>query len=458
MVGKLQPLSREFQIVNPDGTPTEYFIRWAQQRQIDIGQGITAAQAQQFIDDALTGHVIQAGTGISVLNPELINDPTVSLDAILGELNDVDLSTPPTDGQVIIWDDTAQMWVPADQSGGGGGGAPWELVYSNSAITNPTSEIDVDVSAYEEILVIGRLVTLASTGYRGVFPSTDGSTFYKTNGDYIAILNAGTETGTFVAGNHETSSSAARDFGVHMDGIRLAGTPKYMRHINTSGAHRLFLADTNPITHIRLAAVASSGGAFINMTGGSVYVFGRPVSGGGGGGRTLISQLTSPTAGTFDFSSLDFTGYNSIEIDLRDIQFSTIGRPGVRFKIGGTVTTNQVYAFSRSGAASGSTEADAASAAAGIGLLDNTSNNWWVVTTATDADAAYNGRITITNPNSTNYKSFLFEGVTPRGNSGTAVFTEGGGAIRDAGVLDGLQIVSENGTISAGTVAIYGVV
>jgi len=178
---------------------------------------------------------------------------------------------------------------------------------------------------------------------------------------------------------------------------------------------------------------------------------------GGGGGRTLISQLTSPTSGTFDFSSLSFTGYNRIEIELDDIAFSTIGRPGINFKIGGTVTTNQVYGFSRTGASSASAETEATSAAASIGLLDGTSNNWWVVTTGTAANAAYNGLVSILNPNSAKWKSFVFTGNTPQGNSGVQSWCEGGGVIRDAGTLDGLQIISSNGTISAGTVKIWGV-
>ena len=51
MPGDLQPLAQNFQIVDGNGFPTPYFIRWAQQRQIDITAGITAAQAQQLIDD-----------------------------------------------------------------------------------------------------------------------------------------------------------------------------------------------------------------------------------------------------------------------------------------------------------------------------------------------------------------------------------------------------------------------
>lgn len=35
-MAKLQPLGNSFQIVDKDGRPTDYFIRWAQQRQEDI--------------------------------------------------------------------------------------------------------------------------------------------------------------------------------------------------------------------------------------------------------------------------------------------------------------------------------------------------------------------------------------------------------------------------------------
>lgn len=64
MVGNLQPLVSNQKIVMPDGTPTEYFIRWAQNRQIDISGGITAAQAQQLIDDWAAARVLTAGIGL----------------------------------------------------------------------------------------------------------------------------------------------------------------------------------------------------------------------------------------------------------------------------------------------------------------------------------------------------------------------------------------------------------
>jgi len=65
MVGILQPLGKQFAIINPDGTPTEYFIRWAQQRQIDIGTSITLEEAQALIDAWAAARDINAGVALN---------------------------------------------------------------------------------------------------------------------------------------------------------------------------------------------------------------------------------------------------------------------------------------------------------------------------------------------------------------------------------------------------------
>jgi hypothetical protein len=66
MTGELQPLVSNQRIVQQDGTPTEYFIRWAQQRQIDIGAGITSEQALLIIEQYIADHVLTAGSGIGL--------------------------------------------------------------------------------------------------------------------------------------------------------------------------------------------------------------------------------------------------------------------------------------------------------------------------------------------------------------------------------------------------------
>jgi hypothetical protein len=142
MPGDAQPLTQGVAIVKDDGSPTDYFIRWAQERQIDITAGITAAQAEQLIVDYLAAHPIQAGTGIAITpSGNLADDPTVSLDAVLDDLNDVDTVTaPPTDGQALVWVDADALWKPGDVASGGGGGGVEAYYNSNntSTVVNPT--------------------------------------------------------------------------------------------------------------------------------------------------------------------------------------------------------------------------------------------------------------------------------------------------------------------------------
>lgn len=89
MAGDLQPLDMQFPIVDPQGRPTLYFTKWAQQRQIDITEAITAAQAAQIIADFLAAHPLIPGTGIQLTPDGNISDHvTIHADvqAILDEV------------------------------------------------------------------------------------------------------------------------------------------------------------------------------------------------------------------------------------------------------------------------------------------------------------------------------------------------------------------------------------
>lgn len=63
MPGNLQPLDEKFPIVGSDGRPTLYFIKWAQQRQIDIEEGITADQAVEIVAQYIAEHPITVDWG-----------------------------------------------------------------------------------------------------------------------------------------------------------------------------------------------------------------------------------------------------------------------------------------------------------------------------------------------------------------------------------------------------------
>lgn len=81
MAGNLQPLDEKFAIVGPDGRPTLYFIKWAQQRQIDITGAITAEQFNELLVEYLLAHQLQEGSGIQITPSGNISDsPTIAAD------------------------------------------------------------------------------------------------------------------------------------------------------------------------------------------------------------------------------------------------------------------------------------------------------------------------------------------------------------------------------------------
>lgn len=56
---------------------------------------------------------------------------------VLNDLTDVDLTTPPTDGQVLVFDEASGTWVAGDQTGGvGGGGSADDLTAFKGATTS----------------------------------------------------------------------------------------------------------------------------------------------------------------------------------------------------------------------------------------------------------------------------------------------------------------------------------
>jgi hypothetical protein len=77
MAGRAQPLDDKFAIVGPDGRPTLYFIKWAQQRQIDITDGITLTD----LTDYLAAHTIHEGVGIQITpSGNLTDGPIIAAD------------------------------------------------------------------------------------------------------------------------------------------------------------------------------------------------------------------------------------------------------------------------------------------------------------------------------------------------------------------------------------------
>jgi hypothetical protein len=125
MAGELQPLDQKFPIVDDQGRPTRYFTQWAQQKQIDISDGITLDQAQQLIDDFAAARQIIAGRALDgggVLSGDVTIDHAESL------------VTPGTYGsatkvpQFVVDQEGHVQGVTEVPISGGGGGGDYSLI------------------------------------------------------------------------------------------------------------------------------------------------------------------------------------------------------------------------------------------------------------------------------------------------------------------------------------------
>jgi hypothetical protein len=146
MAGDLQPLDQKFPIVDPRGNPTLYFIQWAQQRQIDIQNGITAEQCIEIITQYLADHQLQQGSGISIAPSGNISDsPTIAAEvqAILDQIStihgtvlfrgaaDWQALAPGTAGQVLT---SGGPGADVSWAAGGGGGGSLPTYYSGTDV------------------------------------------------------------------------------------------------------------------------------------------------------------------------------------------------------------------------------------------------------------------------------------------------------------------------------------
>lgn len=161
MAGELQPLDQQFAIVDAQGRPTLYFTKWAQQRQIDIGDGITAAQALTIIQQFVADHVLHAGSGIGITpTGNLADSPTIAADvqAILDQITNVRGSVlyrgvagwaalaPGSAGDVLTTNGAGAD--PAWAAGGGGSSHPWYWAPPVAAnFTAATFDVNVPTAA-----------------------------------------------------------------------------------------------------------------------------------------------------------------------------------------------------------------------------------------------------------------------------------------------------------------------
>jgi hypothetical protein len=189
MVGKLQPLSSRFPIVNTDGTPTLYMTQWAQQRMEEIGVAVDVAKATEISQEVVNlydqTYALQAGSGIGITpDGHLSSNPVIAakvqeiLDQIATSRGSVlyrgaagwQALNPGTSGYVLQTNGPGADPTWAAQSGGGGGGTGYAFAI--------TSNTQVSTSAFA---TKGRTITpipsVTLTGVSTVFTVVAGATY-----------------------------------------------------------------------------------------------------------------------------------------------------------------------------------------------------------------------------------------------------------------------------------------
>lgn len=185
MAGTPQPISNLFPIVDGNGKPTLYFMKWAQARQIDIEAGITAAQANTIIEAFFAEHPLIEGTGVTLLpSGNVADDVTVSLaDTAV---------TPDTYG-----DATHVAQITVDQQGritnaaevaisGGGGGGGLAMLEQHTAANSASLDFTTAISAtYDEYMIEFVDVVPANNNVNPIMRmSTNGGSTYDAGANY----------------------------------------------------------------------------------------------------------------------------------------------------------------------------------------------------------------------------------------------------------------------------------
>jgi len=282
MAGQLQPLDEKFAIVGPDGRPTLYFIKWAQQRQIDITAGLTLEQLVEYLD----AHELVEGSGIQIVPSGSLNDsPTISADA--QEILD-QIST--TRGTILYRNASDWVGLPPDTAGkvlqtngagadpswvtpAAGGGATWtEITFYDFAVSGATAAVTANVTPYNDALVVFRDASCVANAIRAIQVSYDnGATWSTGAADYAEVAASGAATGRNSIGLHTGVATAARYSWGLVQALRSTRAAKPVLCPHTLSME--IIGATSPVTNVR--AVCWTGAATSNFAGGTVSIYGR---------------------------------------------------------------------------------------------------------------------------------------------------------------------------------------
>lgn len=219
----LQNLDRLQRIVDEKGIPTQFFIRWLQNRGgalTDLDAIITLLKEdvltlQQDVTD-LEDVEIVAGDYLSG-GGFLGGGLPITLDHIMSGVTPGTYGTSTKVAQIEVDEFGHVVDVAEVNIAGGGGGGGWTKVLDWSFAVHGavTSIVSDDLTGYNELMVCFTGVTTSASTWRTVDMSPDGGTTWLADAGWGSAVSAGTTNPPYTGGDvrwyvHSTSSAAAR--------------------------------------------------------------------------------------------------------------------------------------------------------------------------------------------------------------------------------------------------------
>lgn len=198
-----QPLVNHQKIVNPDGTPTDYFIRWAQQRLTDIAAGVLPSRRINTNAGLQGGGDLSADRTLSLVNPYVYITQA-----------DYNALAPP--------DPNTYYYIPAT----GSGSAVTSFAFTNGGgisgtVVNPTTTPTLTLTLDANGIVLSKLAAATAASILGATAAGNASYLTPAQAKTVLAITSGDVSGLSTVATSGAFSDTTGTVGVTRGGTGL---------------------------------------------------------------------------------------------------------------------------------------------------------------------------------------------------------------------------------------------